>query len=551
MQASFCYMGGTNKGENMDILIKNGTIVDGTGRIPFSGDVLISGDRIKAVGTGLKAPQARVVDANGKVIIPGLIDPHVHEEWICLVDGTYELFLRQGVTTTVNGNCGHSIAPGPTSNVIEYYYGNGLMNERQRAAYLQSFPNWEDFDGYARAVEQKGTNINLCTLMGHGSLRWSVMGGAHDRPPTPEEEKRIIQILQLNLDQGAFGISYGLDYVPGRYATTDELVTFAKPVAKAGGVAAAHLRHCLGVKEATEEFLEVGRRSGVKLQVSHLKASCPEAFVSVMTYAGEGGAVLVDTIPASTAHCQSKDRALLFMMSTNDELFDQGLEGIKKAIKTPEGRDLLRHDPYFVDRDQSKNTLWKTGDPAMDGKNVAELAGAIGQDPKEYLLDLLSSDRDFVLWCGGASRDDFSMDAHGEEILGNPFVCAGADEILGDPEYPYDWYELLRRGAMPIFIKGNLKKGMPLEEVIRRNTSMVADHFSIVDRGRLVPGQFADLAIIDLDRYEYDSEKEVTPLNPLAMARGVELVLVNGQTVLEGDTIHTTMPGRVLRRGKA
>ncbi len=535
----------------MDILVKNGLIVDGTGRPPFAGDVLVSGDRIKAVGPRLESAQASVFDASGKIVIPGLIDPHLHEEWICLIDGTYELLLRQGVTTTVNGNCGHSIAPGPTAQVIAYYYGNGLMSERQREAYLQSFPDWVDFDGYARAAEEKGTNINLCTLMGHGSLRWSVMGGAYDRPPTPEEEKKMLGILEHNLAQGAFGISFGLDYVPGRYAATEELAVFARPVAKAGGVAAAHLRHCLGVKEATEEFLEVGRRTGVKLQVSHLRANCPEAFEAVLRYAHEGGRVLVDTIPGSTAHCQSKDRALLFMMSTNDELFDRGLSGIKAAIRTPEGRALLRSDPYFINRDQSKNTLWKTNDPALEGKSVQELADAAGQDSKEYLLDLFASDRDFILWCGGAVRRDFSMASHGPEILNNPYVCAGGDEILGDPEYPFDWYELLRRGAMPIFIKGNLKKGMPVEEVIRRNTSMVADHFSIAGRGRLEPGKFADLAVIDLDRYAFDDENEVSPLRPNAMARGVELVVVNGQPVLDGQSVRLVKAGRVLRRGQA
>ncbi|HSK69084.1 MAG TPA: amidohydrolase family protein, partial [Candidatus Limnocylindria bacterium] len=357
-------------------------------------------------------------------------------------------------------------------------------------------------------------------------------------------------ILEHNLEQGAFGKSYGLDYVPGRYATTDELAAFAEPVRRAGGVAAAHLRHALGVKEATEEFLEVGRRTGVNLQVSHLRASCPEAYAAALQYAKEGGAVLIDTIPATTAHCQSKDRALLFMASTNDALFAGGLAGVKEAVRTPEGRAMLRKDPYFIDRDQSKNTLWMTGDPRLDGKSVEELAAKAGQDPKEYLLDLFASDTDFTLWCGGAGRRDFSMESHGPDIVANPYVCAGGDEILGDPEYPFDWYELLRRGAMPNFIRGNLSKGMPLEEAVRRNTSMVADHFNIAGRGRIAPGHFADLAVIDLDRYEFDREEDVTPLNPGAMARGVEYVLVNGIPALDGGEVRFVKSGRVLRRGK-
>ena len=531
----------------MEYLIRNGWIIDGTGKPGFTGDVRISGDRITAVGPALPQDGAEVIDASGKIVIPGLIDPHVHEEWICLIDGTYELFLRQGVTTVVNGNCGHSVVPGPTKRNIEYYYGNGLMSERQRAVYEERFPEWEDFDGYARAVEARGTNLNLCTLMGHGTLRWSVMGGAFEREPDATEQAEIQRLLDKALAQGAFGLSFGLDYVPGRYADTDELAAFARVVTGYGGVVAAHLRHVLGVKEATEEFMEVGRRSGAKLQVSHLKASCPEAFDAALAYANAGGRVLIDTIPATTAHCQSRDRALLFMMSTCDELFDQGLDGIKQAIRTPEGRALLRKDPYFVDRDQSLNTLWMTGDPAMDGKSVQELADAAGIDSKEYLLDLLAGDRDFVLWCGGAGRRDFAMESHVESIRQNPYVCAGSDEILGDPELPYDWYELLRRGAMPNFIQGYLRMGMPLEEIIRRNTSMVADHFDIVNRGRLAPGSFADVAVIDLEAYAFPSEDDITPLKPLAMASGVACVLVNGIPVLQNGEAFKAFPGRVLR----
>ena len=531
----------------MEYMIRNGWIIDGTGKPGFTGDVRISGDRITAVGPSLPDDGATVIDAAGKIVIPGLIDPHVHEEWICLIDGTYEMFLRQGVTTVVNGNCGHSVVPGPTEKNIEYYYGNGLMSERQRAEYKKRFPAWEDFDGYVKAVEAKGTNLNLCTLMGHGTLRWSVMGGAFERKPDDQEQAEIEQLLETALKQGAFGLSFGLDYVPGRYAETGELADFAKVVAKHNGVVAAHLRHALGVNEATQEFMEVGRLSGAKLQVSHLKASCPEAFDTAWDYAKAGGRVLIDTIPATTAHCQSRDRALLFMMSTCDELFDQGLDGIKRAIRTPEGRALLRKDPYFVDRDQSLNTLWMTGDSAMDGKSVQELADAAGQDAKEYLLDLLAGERDFVLWCGGAGRRDFSMKSHVESIRQNPYVCAGSDEILGDPELPYDWYELLRRGAMPNFIQGYLKMGMPLEEIIRRNTSMVADHFDIASRGRLEAGSFADVAVIDLETYAFPSETEITPLKPLAMASGVDCVLVNGVLAMQNGEALQSFPGRVLR----
>ena len=186
-----------------------------------------------------------------------------------------------------------------------------------------------------------------------------------------------------------------------------------------------------------------------------------------------------------------------------------------------------------------------TEDPALEGKTVAEAAG--DQNPKEFLMDLLAGDKDFVLWAGGANRPDFSMKSHTAEMRANPYVCAGSDEILGDPEMPYDWYELRRRGAMPIFIQEYRKQGMPLEEIIRRNTSMVADHFDIEDRGRLQPGKFADVAVIDLERYHYPNYEDPDCRNATCMAEGVEHLFVNGVATVRDGEVLKSMPGRVLR----
>ncbi len=248
-----------------DLIIRNGFIVDGTGAPGFVGDVAITGDTIRTIAKSIPEKGKKEIDAAGKIVIPGFIDPHVHEEWICFSDRTYELFLRQGVTCVVNGNCGHSLFPGPKEKIIEYYWGNGLMSSRQRDVYKKTFPEWEDFNGYAKAVEATGTTINFVTLLGHGTIRWTVMNGAHDRLPTEDENEQIEKIIHTNMQQGAWGISFGLDYVPSRYAKMEELLHVARLIKEYDGVAAAHLRHSIGVLEATQEFLEVGRRSGVKI----------------------------------------------------------------------------------------------------------------------------------------------------------------------------------------------------------------------------------------------------------------------------------------------
>ena len=139
-----------------DVVIRNGLVVDGTGSKPFKGDVAVTGERISKIAPKIEEKGVKEYDAQGKIVIPGFIDPHVHEEWVCLIDGSYELFLRQGVTTVANGNCGHSIVPGPKANILDYYWGNGLMSSKQRDDYMNRFPEWEDFDSYAKAVEEKG-----------------------------------------------------------------------------------------------------------------------------------------------------------------------------------------------------------------------------------------------------------------------------------------------------------------------------------------------------------------------------------------------------------
>lgn len=533
-----------------DFIIRNGFIVDGSGAAGFTGDVAVSGDTIQAVAPSISGPAQREVDASGKAVIPGFIDPHVHEEWICFSDNRYELFLRQGVTTVVNGNCGHSLFPGPKENIIEYYWGNGLMSSRQRERYKQTFPDWEDFDGYARAVEATGTTLNFVTLLGHGTIRWTVMNGAHDRPPSEAENRRIEEIIRHNMAQGAWGISFGLDYVPSRYARMEELVAVTGLIQEYEGVAAAHLRHAIGVLEATLEFLEVGRRSGVKIQVSHLKPVCPEAFEAVEKAIAQGVRARIDTIPRSTGHCTSKARLIQFIMALSDELFTAGEEGVQRALHTPEGRATIKQDAYIFAGDKSDKFIVLSEDPHLEGRSVKDIAAERGQDPDECMLDLLGDEKQYVFWLGGPARADFPAEGHVESIVRNPYVSVGTDEILGDPEDPYDWYELQRRGGFPIFMQMYREKGVAVEEIVRRNTSLVAEHFGIHRRGAIKVGNFADLAVLDIENYRFPSPTEADYRKPLTMAEGVEHVMVNGRLVIDAGELVSAFPGRVLRKAQ-
>lgn len=531
-----------------NILIKNGFIVDGTGGPGFRGEVAINGDTIAAMGTTVPGTADRVIDARGAMVCPGLIDPHVHEETAVLYDGDFELFLREGVTTTINGNCGHSIMPGDSRDVFEYYYKNGLITAEALEKFTREQPVWTDFAGYVNLVRKVGININMGFLLGHGTIRWAAMGGSKERPPTPAEEEEILGAIDEGMRQGAMGISTGLSYIPSRYADTDEIVKCARVVAQHDGVYATHARYYIGIVESTQEAIEIGERSGCRVQVSHLKPTSTESYDLILEARKRGVEVLVDTIPRSTGHCVRKDRLLQFIMAISSELFDQGVEGVKAALQTPEGRALVLKDAYIFGNAMDQTFVYHTGDPATDGQSIAAIAAARGvAEPKEVLLDLLATgDEKTVFWLGGPSREDFPWAPHAESIMANPLVCVGSDVIFGEPWDPGSWYELQRPGAFPIFMRMYREQGVRVEEIVRRNTSMVATQFRIFDRGLLRPGMKADIAVIDLDAYNYPTPAEVDPRNPQRMADGVAYVLVNGQVTLDNGVVRSVRAGEVV-----
>ncbi len=532
-----------------DVIIKNGFIVDGTGGPGFRGEVAIRGDVIAQVGTHIDGTAERVIDAGGRMVCPGLIDPHVHEETVVLNDGDFELFLREGVTTTINGNCGHSVTPGDSRGVFEYYYKNGLIAAEALEKYSRELPVWHDFSGYCDLVRRTGININMGFLLGHGTIRWAAMGGSKERPPTPAEEEEILGAIDEGMRQGALGLSTGLSYIPSRYADTEEIVKCAQVVAQHDGVYATHARYYIGIVESTQEAIEIGERSGCRVQVSHLKPTSPESYDLILAARERGVEVLVDTIPRSTGHCVRKDRLLQFIMAISSELFDGGVEGVKAALQTPEGRELVLRDAYIFGNAMEQTFVYHTGDPATDGQSIAAIAAARGvEEPKEVLLDLLAAEDDeqMVFWLGGASREDFPWAPHADSIIANPLVMVGSDVIFGEPWDPGSWYELQRPGAFPIFMRMYREKGVPVEEVVRRNTSMAATQFRIFDRGLLRPGMKADIAVIDLDAYRYPSPDEIDPRIPQQMAEGVAYVLVNGQVTLDDGVVRSVRAGEVV-----
>lgn len=517
---------------NCSLLIRNGFIIDGTGKHGFYGDLAVSEGKIVEISTGLEYLADRIIDASGLTVCPGFIDPHVHEELTVLRSGRFEEFLRQGVTTTVNGNCGHSITPYSSDNIYDYMLKKGLISIETKERNKNNVPAWANFSVYIDVIRNKGTNLNMGFLLGHGTLRWSVMGDAKNRKPTVKEETELIRLIEEGMEQGALGLSTGLTYSPSKYADTDELIRLNKVVHKYDGLYTSHLRNYLGTLEAVQEAIQIGEASDIRVQVSHLTPNCPEAFDEIQSARKRSLEIAVDTIPKSSGHYRRKDRLFQYVCT-------------QESLLTPDKRLKLLKKIRF----KGQLLIINTEDPLLENRTLEEIAFERKLTVDDLILHLLENDRHDLTFCqGGLNRQDFPGISYEDNIAHNPLVMVGSDRVSGEIDDPYAWYELFRKGAFPIFFDLCRQSGVRLEEIVRRITSLPAQQFRLSDRGILAKGMAADITILDFDNYTFPSNKEIDYKNPLTMARGVKYTIVNGQVSLDDGTINELNSGQLLGR---
>lgn len=509
---------------NYDLLIKNGFIIDGTGNPGFYGDLAVSAGKIMEISAEIAGEALRVIDASGLLLCPGFIDPHVHAELAVLTSGKFEEFLRQGVTTTINGNCGHSITPYSSDDIYEYMAKNGLISVGTKERNKRRIPAWTNFSGYIDVLKTKGTNVNMGFLLGHGTLRWSVMRDSKDRKLTAEQEKEIVYLIEKGMEQGALGISTGLAYTPSKYADTDEVIKLSKIARKYDGIYTSHIRNYIGILAAVQEAIRIGEAADIRVQVSHLTPTTPEAFAEILAARERGVEIAVDTIPKTSGHFKRKDRFLQFVGSA---------EVTRKLLKKIRFKDKL--------------LVINTDDPQMENRTLKEIAEVREKNVDELLLNLLENDSTKLTFCqGGLNRWDFPGTPYADDIAHNPLLMVGSDRIYGDVDDPSDWYELFRNGAFPIYFDLCRQKGVGIEEIIRRLTSLPAQQFRLSDRGILAKGKAADLTLIDFGNYSYPSNEEIDYKDPLTMTRGVKYTIVNGQVALDDGQVKEINAGQLL-----
>lgn len=533
-----------------DLLVRDALVVDGTGTPGRVADVAVVGERVVRVGEAGDVGARRVIDGTGLVLCPGFIDVHTHSDFTLPTHPRALSMTSQGVTTQLVGNCGFSPFPlGEDGGALLQEYSGFLDNGLP-------WGSWRTAGGFLDLLDALPLAGNVACQVGHGSVRIAVMGFE----PDPPDEKQLEQMQLLVEDAmvaGAFGVSSGLTYAPSSAATTDELVAVAAVAGRfAGGFYSTHVRNeAITLVEAVQEALDIGRRAGVPVQLSHHKAmgsanwdKIATTLAMVESASAQGQDVTMDQYPytaGSTGLAVILPRwALADGIARMQELLgDPGQRRrIRKEIAAQRPEDLLaglrEFDPdAVVVADVPTAAL-----EAYVGMTLREVATRRGQEPVDAALDLLHEAGGHVLTIVHGQSE-----ANLRRILQHPLTMVASDgwtlspDVEGRP-HPRSYGTFSRVLGRYVRDEGVL----PLEEAVRKMTSLPARRLRMADRGQIRQGWAADLVLLDAGRVRDRATFE----RPHTFSEGVRLVMVNGTVVVE-DGVDTGAPaGRVLRRGE-
>lgn len=515
-----------------DLLIRNGTIIDGAGAPSFPGDIAISNERIAAIGQLGQVTAREVIDARRQVVCPGFIDIHSHSDFTLPVDGRAESKVHQGVTTEVVGMCGLSPAP--------------LTDERHRelldyVSFLQPQFRWQ-WHTFGEFYDRlRGSlSVNVVPVVGHGTLRVAAMGFAK-RSPAPDEQSVMKKLLEAALDAGAFGMSTGLIYPPGSYAGLSELVELSRTLAARDTIYFTHIRS-EGDKllDAIDEAIEIGMQSGAAVQIAHFKASgkrnwhkAEPAIKRVAKARRQGIDVSADMYPYPAS--STGLRSLL-----PNEIFADGVDPVLHQLdETTARQELSKRLPQ---RDYTEVLLANCpGAEELEGQSIADLAEVWQTSPQETILNVLR------LTACQASMISFSMSEENLKLnLKQPWISIGSDGFALSPTGPLGRGKPHPRayGTFPRVIQRYVREEqlLTLEGGVHRMTGLPADKLHLHNRGRLFTGACADIVVFD----PVQLQEQSTYTEPHRFPSGISAVIVNGQRVIT-DGEHTDhRPGRVL-----
>jgi N-acyl-D-amino-acid deacylase len=522
----------------LDLILRSGTIVDGTGAPPVTADIGISGGVIKKIGDLSSVTAADEIDGTGLVVTPGIIDVHSHADLTLAIDGRAESALTQGVTTVLVGNCGHGCTP--------------LRDRPEYASaifgYNRSIPlDWQSTGEYLEKLRQAHPGINVGTLVPLGNLRLTAMEDP-ERPASDDHVKHMCALLEEALDEGALGFSCGLQYPDSVHTRSEELDEFNKIVAAHGGLFAACVRHTdERAVEGIEEPINSAAATGVRTQISHAmpqpgspRGMTEKTYEMVDRARQSGLDVAFDMHTRVWGELNISAMLPLWALAGSREEIDARLGNKAERERIKEYPGYVRRFVRIPGPEEMMVVL--TRDPSLVGQTVAELTPR-GQDPLDTLLDILRSEGDDI------HRPQILIRMYPEDELASfyehPHCAVGSDATalslngpLGDEVFygAFTWASWFLRRIV------RERQTLSLPEAIRRVTSLPAERIGLDDRGVLKPGARADLAMFDFERVSESGTLEA----PNQLAKGTAHVIVNGVVALRGGVVTDARAGTVL-----
>lgn len=525
-----------------DYLLRGGRVVDGTGLPWFTADIGIQADCIAAIGQLADASARVVLDVTGLVVAPGFVDVHVHGDLALFVDPLHEPAIRQGVTTYVLGQDGVAFAP--ASEATQRYM------RRYTAGFNGNFPTpdrqWRSVAEFLEQFERRSA-LNVCTLVPNGNLRMEVMG-LESRHPTFEELQQMQRLLQEAMEQGAVGLSSGLDYIPSLYADVVELSALCQVLGKTGGVYVTHMRGYTPEKApaALEEVFAIGRSASCPVHVSHFNCLADQTLPLLEQSRRQGIDITFDL------YCYLYGSTIVAMLTLPPEILQGGIDAATERLRHPSIRERLEaefaHPRFPID------TIRLSSVPHPDWQGyegmllVEACQQAYGLQSAPTLRQLVDFTCDMLIatdLAAGCIIRHFNARQELDilTLMRSPLMMAGSDGIfIGSRPHPRGC------GCFARYIGHHVRqRHWSLEEAVQKCAWHGARRFGLVRRGQLREGWFADVAVFDpetlIDRATYE--------NGTALATGMQHVFVNGQPVLLHGQRTTATPGRALRRGQA